>query len=201
MQYDQQNMPAMRQQLAQELWSLGLTSTDAQYLQGDPFLSWPSTVPQEGTGPLSPGIASAAETLLTVGLDNTALDITVGQTGHASKRLAANVQLVKHTAKMASEYNKTSTAQVFQVGQTVGLKIPSVAREKLEDRFILCMVIGKKHHGYTLRCEGGLIQGLIATDQLTLWEPAHTFKFTAKDEVGQLKELSIPATRANNQPS
>lgn len=122
----------------------------------------------------------------------------------ASAWLHAN--LVKYTAKMAHQYNKKSRPQVFQVGQTVGLMIPSVAREKLDDKFILCMVIGKKHHGYSLRCEGGLIQGLIATDQLTVWEPAHTIEFTAKDDVGQLKQLSIPAaarlaTRANNQPS
>ena len=68
------------------------------------------------------------------------------------------------------------------------------------------MVISKhRRDGYKLRCEHGLVQGLIRTDQLVSWKSEHSFPFTASDDVSRLEQLSIPAiarlgTKANNIP-
>ena len=106
---------------------------------------------------------------------------------------------------MSQQYNKKAGAQIFQVGQNDGLQIPVEHREKCDDKYIVCMVVQQEpHHSYRLRCEHGVIQGLIRTDQLVPWKPAHTFSFKAADGVSAHKALPIPTaarmtTHANSQ--
>ena len=108
---------------------------------------------------------------------------------------------------MANQYNKSSKVHWFEVGQHVGLKIPSEVREKMDPRCVVCMVISKERlDGYKLRCEHDLVQGVIRTDQLVSCKSEHSFPFTASDDVSQLKQLSIPAiarlcTKANGVPA
>lgn len=135
-----------------------------------------------GHDAVSPGPA-AAETFVEC------CGSTSVETGHASKLLAANVQLEKYRQPTEVQYNKKTSVQESVVGQCIGLRIP-VAREKLDDKVIFCM-IAKKHNGYSLRCEKGLNLVVTATDQLTLWECPRAFNFHAAGVVRQLKELTI----------
>ena len=69
------------------------------------------------------------------------------------------------------------------------------------------MVVEKKHvDSYKVRCEHGVINGLVRTDQLVLWTSPHKFDFTATDSISGLKEMAIVtaaklATKANSKPS
>ena len=112
---------------------------------------------------------------------------------------------------MEQAYNKRTNVQVFYVGQLVGLQIdmdiPKLLREKVDDRYIVCMVVEKKHaDSYRLWFEHGLIKGVVRTDQLVPWKSAHRFDFNAKDSLSALKEVAVAtaaklATQANSQPA
>ena len=100
-----------------------------------------------------------------------------------------------------------ANVQYFEVGQHVGLQIPVEVKGKTDSKFVVCMEIGRNcKDGYKLRCEHGLVQGVIRTDQLVTWRSRHSFTFTASDDVSQLQKLSIPAiarmgTKANGVPA
>ncbi len=153
-----------------------------------------------GASVVSPETATAAQTLLQCH-DNPV------STGHARRRSEAVANLEPYVDRMANQYNKSSNVHWFEVGQHVGLKIPSEVREKMDPRFVVCMVISKQRlDGYKLRCEHGVVQGVIRTDQVVSWKSEHSFPFTASDDVSQLKQLSIPAvarlcTKANGVPA
>lgn len=88
----------------------------------------------------------------------------------------------------------------------MSLRIPTEVREKMDPRFVVCMVINKQRLGHKLRCEHGLMQGVARTDELVSWKSEHNFPFTASDDVSELKQLFIPAiarlgTKANDVPS
>jgi len=65
-------------------------------------------------------------------------------TGHARRRSEAVANLEPYIDRMANQYNKSSKVHWFEVGQHVGLKIPSEVREKMDPRFVVCMVISRK---------------------------------------------------------
>lgn len=133
----------------------------------------------------------------------------LGQTGHGRRRAEANANLVPYIDRMAHAYNKTAKVQQFEAGQTVGLTIPTRYREKLDNKLIVCMVLPGEHkdkHAYKLRCEHGIVKGLVRTDELVLWRSPYTFSFTATEDVSMLSSLTIAAaarrcTQANDQPS
>ncbi len=68
---------------------------------------------------------------------------------------------------MANQYCKSSKVHWCEFGQHAGLQIPNEVREKMDPRTVVCMVISEQRlDGYKLRCEHGLVQGVICTDQL-----------------------------------
>ena len=122
-----------------------------------------------GAGLVSPATASAAQALLQRREDVVASVHADGSTSHARLRSQANTQLKPYVEQMATQYNKNTRVQEFKIGQHVGLQIPVGHRGKCDDKYIVCMVV-KKHpkNGYKLRCEHGMIQGVIRTDQWSL---------------------------------
>ena len=149
---------------------------------------------------LSPNTAEAASTLLQC-------RESAEEFRHDKLRKAANDQLVPYRERMATVYNKSARVKVFKIGDHVGLQIPVQSREKLDDRYIVCMVVATSgKDAYRLRSDHGMIQGAIRTDQLVQWTAPHSFEFTAQDDVSKLKPVTIAAvakhaTRANNQPA
>ena len=73
-----------------------------------------------GADAVSPETATAALTLLHIPVT----------TGHSRRRSEAAANLVPYTERMADMYNKSANVQCLEVGQHVGLEIPSEVREK-----------------------------------------------------------------------
>ncbi|KAL0027768.1 hypothetical protein WJX77_003718 [Trebouxia sp. C0004] len=145
--FDQANMPAMREALAENLLRLGTTTTVEMYVAGDLLLSsYLSSAMPSGASVVSPETAAAAQTLLQCH-DNPV------RTGHARRRSEAKANLEPYVDCMANQYNKSSKVQMFEVGEHVGLHIPKEIREKMDPRFVVCMVIRQQRlNGYKLRC-------------------------------------------------
>ena len=95
---------------------------------------------------------------------------------------------------MAHAYNKTAKVQHFEAGQIVGLTIPPRYREKLDNKFIVCMVLLGEHtdkDAYKPRCERGLVKGLVHTDQLVVGQSSYTLSFTVTGDISRLSTLTI----------
>jgi hypothetical protein len=113
-----------------------------------------------GASVVSPETAAAGQALLQCH-DNPV------STGHARRHSEAVANLEPYVDHMANRYNKSSKVQSFEVGDHVGLQIPNEVREKMDPRFGVCTVISEQRlDGYKLRCEHGLVQGVIRTEQL-----------------------------------
>lgn len=136
-----------------------------------------SVISCSGASVVSPETAAAAQTLLQCH-DNPI------STGHARRLSEAVANLEPYVDRKPYQYNQSSKVQRFEVGEHVGLHTPTELREKMDPRFVLCMVIHEQRlDGYKLRCEHGLVQGVVGTDQLVSWKSEHSFPFTASDDV------------------
>ncbi len=123
-----------------------------------------------GASVVSPETAAAAQTLLQCH-DN------LVSTGHARRHSEGYciTNLEAYVLCMANQYNKSSSVQRFEAGEHVSLRIPTEVREKMDPRFVVCMVINKQRIGHKLRCEHGLMQGVVRTDELVSWKSEHNF--------------------------
>ena len=109
---------------------------------------------------VSPETAAAVQALLQC-YNNPA------STGHARGHNEAVAKLEPYVDRMAKQYNESSKVHWFEAGQHAGLQIPNEVREKMDPRFGVCTVISEQRlDGYKKRCEHGLVQGVIRTDQL-----------------------------------
>lgn len=95
----------------------------------------------------------------------------------AHKQYNARMQQVRHyTAQrrlqMANRYNTRVQPTIFDIGQTVALRIPKEDRLIVDNRLVFCLVIGKPHADcYKLQTHHGVLNRLYSTRNMQAISP------------------------------
>lgn len=90
-------------------------------------------------------------------------------TKHLKRRKLADAQYHLNAVRMGEKYSNKKRVQIFNVGDTVALRIPRIDRAATDMHRLPCIIIqqqGKKYFLYRLRCKFGVLSTLYPASEL-----------------------------------
>jgi hypothetical protein len=110
--------------------------------------------------------------------------------------------LVRASKRIAGSGKNAREARVFQVGEIVGLQISKIDKGRLDDNFVVCMVVEVRETGlneykqYRLRCKDGVIDRVYSADYIGkmppgMGPPGGRFSFVEGDNWKEAPKISL----------